>query len=79
MRLYTTSKALLTTYQVKIIKNKKYTKIVLNKNVKAFLISVAFLNLSLILIYRAWKTQITLLYAKNIIFLLLYLNFIEIF
>lgn len=52
---------------------------VLNKNIKAFVIYITFLNLSLILIHLARKTQIASLIIKKIIILNKYSDFANIF
>ena len=44
-RTYTTKKVLLTTRQVKFINQKKFVKVVLDENIKAFVEHVSFLRL----------------------------------
>ena len=62
--LYTIAKALLITKWVKIINKKEFTKAMLDKNVENFVIYITFL--SMIVIYLATKTQITLLVTKKV-------------
>lgn len=53
---------------------------VLNKNVKVFIVYIIFLNLgSKILIHQVYKVQINLLIVKKVIILAKYLDYINIF
>lgn len=54
-RSYTAIKALSTIKQVKLIDKKKFAKVALNEIIKAFMIYMTSLSLSLILIYSAKK------------------------
>ena len=65
-RFYTIAKALPTTKQVEIINKKKFTKIVLDKNVKAFVMHVTSLSLNSMSIYLVQKAQITLLVIEKV-------------
>ena len=48
LKFYITIKALLATYQVEIINRKKFAKILLNENLKMFIIYIASFSLGLI-------------------------------
>ena len=72
---------LVNTQQVEIIDKKIFTTVMLNKNVKTFVIHIVYLNFKIkIIIYLAQKAQITLLSIKEIskIILAKYLDFANI-
>ena len=48
LKFYVTIKTLLATYQVEIINRKKFAKILLNENLKMFIIYIASFSLGLI-------------------------------
>lgn len=50
---YTTNKALPTTRKVELINKKEFAEAVLDKDVKAFLVNINFLNLRLMTIHLA--------------------------
>ena len=52
---------------------------IVDKNVKVFIVHIIFFNLSLMLIYLAWKIQITLLLTKEAIVINKYLDFKNLF
>lgn len=54
-KLYTIIKTLSTIKQIKLINKKNFIKIALDENIKAFVIFVTFLNLSLMSIYSVKK------------------------
>lgn len=72
------AKTLATTCWVEIIHKKEFDKVVLDKNVKAFVVYIALL-ISKMLIYLAWKVQITLLVVEKIFVLVEYSDFTNIF
>ena len=74
---YTTKEALLTISHIKLIDKKEFTKAVLDKNLKAFIVHMFFLNLELINLDK--ETQITSLLIEKIIVLDEYLDFTNIF
>lgn len=78
-RSCTLDKALSTTKQVEFIDNKKFAKVVLDKNVEDFVIHVIFLSSSLMLIYLAKKTQIIFLLTYKVKILVKYSDFSAIF
>ena len=51
---------------MEIIKKKKFTKIMLDENVKAFVVYMTPLNINLILIHLAQKAQIAFLIIKKL-------------
>ena len=66
-RSYITAKTLPTTGKVELISKKDFTKVALDKNIKAFVLPVSFLNLELkITIYPINKAQIALLLTKKV-------------
>ena len=77
-RSYTTKKTLPTTCWVEFINQKEFTKAVLDENVKAFVVYVAFLT-SKMLIHPAQKAQIALLIAKEVIVPAEYSDFADVF
>lgn len=67
-RTYTIKEALPITYQIELIDKKRFAKAALDENVKAFVVHVSSLSLrSKITIYLTQKTQITLLFGKEVI------------
>ena len=65
-RFYISEEAIPTTRWVELINKKKFAKLALDENIKVFVIHIASFT-SKILIYSAWKAQITLLIAKEFI------------
>lgn len=76
---YLSIKALSTTRQVKLIDNKEFTKVALDKNVRTFVVYVAFLNLRQMTIFPARKTQIVLLVAEKVTISVKYFDFANVF
>lgn len=68
-------KALSTTNQVEIIDKKLFTKVVLDKNVEAFVMNITSVSIHLILIHPTQKAQIALLITKDVSILAKYLDF----
>lgn len=64
---------------MKIIDKSEFAKLILNKNIKAFVIYVAPFSLSFILIYLAQKVEIVLLFIKKVNILAKYLDLINVF
>lgn len=60
------AKALSTIKWIEFIDKKKFTKVLLDENIKTFVVYVSFFDLSSILIYLVKKTQITLLVIEKI-------------
>ena len=77
-RFYTTKKTLPTTRWVKLINKKEFAKVILDENVKAFVVYMASFTLKM-LIYPARKTQIALFMAKRVTVTAEYLNFANVF
>lgn len=77
-RSYIPAKVLLTTKQVDIINKKKYAKAALNKNIKTFVVYMAYKSAKMS-IYSAQKAQIALLVAEKVIIAAEYLDFIDVF
>ena len=75
---YTTKKALSTTHQVKLVDQKKYAKVVLDKNIEVFVTHVSFLGLKLTihLVRKAW---IALLLAEKVTVPAKYSDFANVF
>lgn len=67
-RFYSSAKALLTTYKAKIINKKKFVKMILEKNVIAFIVYITSFNLYLMLIYHAWKFRLVYYSIKKLLF-----------
>lgn len=65
--------------QIKLIDKKEFAKMALDKNIKAFMVYVTSLKLSLILIYLAKKAQIALLFIKKVMIPAKYSDFSDIF
>lgn len=79
-RSYTVAKALPTICWVEIIDEKKFATAALNKNIKAFVVYVAFLDLgSKMRIHPAQEVQIVLLIAEEVAIPAEYLNFADVF
>ena len=76
-RSYTTTKNLSTTKQVKFINKKEFTKVVLDKNFKTFIVYVIFLTV--ISVYPDKNAQITSLLNKKVKILDEYLDFVDVF
>ena len=64
---------------MKTINKKEFTKVELDKNVKAFIIYKTFFNLNLMSIHPAHKVRISLLVAKKVKIAHKYLDFLNIF
>ena len=64
---------------MEIINKKEFTKTALDENIETFIVYIIPLNLNLMLIYLAQKTQIALLVIKKIQILFEYLNFSNVF
>lgn len=62
-----------------MIKKKKFVKIVLNNNIKVFVIYITSFNYSLQIIYLVKKTLIILLFAKKIKIFTKYFDFLNVF
>ena len=77
-RSYTTKEALPITCWVELIDKKELAKAVLDENVKAFVVHVAFF-ISKMLIHPTRKAQIALLIAKKITMPAEYLDFADVF
>ena len=79
-KTYATKNALPTTRQVELIGKNEFAKAVLNENIEAFVIYVSFLSLgSKMTIYPAQKAQIVLLLAKEVIVLVKYSDYANVF
>lgn len=75
------TKSLPITKQVEIINKKEFAKVVLNKNIKVFVMHVTFLSFNkiMIIIYLTKKAQIALLLTKEVKILAKYLDFFNVF
>lgn len=62
-----------------MIKKKKFVKIILNNNIKVFVIYITSFNYSLQIIYLVKKILIILLFAKKIKIFTKYLDFLNVF
>ena len=77
---YIAKKTLSTTWRVKLINKKEFTKAALVKNIKAFVVHVSFLNLrSKMTIHSAQEAQIALLLAKKVTVPTEYADFSDVF
>ena len=65
--------------RVEIIDKKKFAKIILDKNVKAFVMYIIFLSLNLILINLAKKAKIATLITKKVKISTDYSEFLDVF
>lgn len=66
---------MLTTKQIKFINKKKFARTANDEKIKAFVVYITFLSLSLMSIHLARKAQISLLIAKKLNFLEEYSDF----
>ena len=79
-RCYTIKEVLLTTQRIELIDKKEFAKVVLDKNIKAFVVHVSVLSLgSKMTIHSAWKAQIALLLAKKVTVPVKYADFSDVF
>lgn len=78
-RSYTAAETLPATKQAELINKIKFAKTVLDENVKTCVIYITFFSLSLILIYLDKKSQIALLFIKEVIISTKYLDYLNVF
>ena len=77
-KTYTTAEALPTTQWIELIDKKKFAKAILDENIEAFVVCVAFFTLKII-IHPAQEAQIALLLTKEVIIPEKYSDFADIF
>ena len=77
-KIYTTKKALPTTYWVKLINQKEFAKGALDGNIKHFMVHISFLRLRMT-IDPARKAQMALLLAKKVTIPVEYSDFADMF
>ena len=79
-RSHTAEEALPTTQKVKLIDKKKFAKVALDENIKAFVVYVSSLSLgSKMTIHPAWEAQIASLLAKKVTVPVEYSDFADVF